>query len=73
MRIMIYYPDYMGYQVKVTDKNGVVTEGVLISYDHGYDEQPEVDYDSIGIQRTGAKGYYIGIPIPDIIKFEVLD
>lgn len=51
----------------------VVTEGILISYDHGYDEQPEVDYDSISIKPAGTKGYCVGITIPDIIKSEVLD
>ena len=27
-----------------------IFKGKLISYDHGYDEEPEVDYDSLEIQ-----------------------
>lgn len=70
---MIYYPDYMGRKVKVVDKDGAIFEGALISYGHGYDEEPEVDYDSIGIKPTGTEGYCISIPIPDIKEFEILE
>lgn len=69
---MIYYPDYMGFTVKVIDNDNNIIEGTLISYDHGYDEEPEVDYDSISIKPT-KKGYCITIPIIDIIEFEVIE
>lgn len=70
---MIYYPDFMGYTVKVVyDKTKVLT-GTLISYDHGGDDEPPRDYDSIGIKPTETQGYYISIPIPDIVEFEVID
>lgn len=68
---MIYYPDYIGHMVKIKDKDGDIFQGILISYDHGYDEEPEVDYDSIGIQIS--KGYCLTIPIPTIKEFEVLE
>lgn len=47
---MIDYIEYMGYDVEIKDKDGDIFKGKLISYDHGYDEEPEVDYDSLGIQ-----------------------
>ena len=70
---MIYYPDFMGYMVKVVyDKTKILT-GTLISYEHGGDDDPPRDYDSIGIKPTGTTGYYTGIPIPDIVSIEVLE
>lgn len=68
---MIYYPDYIGYTIKIKDKDGDIFQGVLMSYSHGYDEDPEVEYDSIGIQIK--KGYLVLIPIPDIIEFKLLE
>lgn len=73
MKIVIHYQDYIGYRVKVKDKDGDIIEGTLITYEHGYDEEPEVDYDTLGIQPIGVKGYYIGIPVTDIEEFEVLE
>lgn len=64
---MINYIDYMGYDVEVKDKDGDIFKGKLISYDHGYDEEPEVDYDSMF-----AKGYCLKIPIPNIKEFKVI-
>lgn len=68
---MINYIDYMGYDVEVKDKDGDIFKSKLISYDHGYDEEPEVDYDSIGISLQ--KGYCLKIPIPDIEEFKVIE
>jgi len=70
---MVDYYKYIGHKVRVIDKDGEVYEGIMLTYEYGYEEDPEVDYDSIGIKPTGTQGYYIGIPIPDIEKFEVLD
>lgn len=67
---MIDYHDYIGDRVRIVDKHGETFEGVIISYEIGLEE--DLDYDSIGIKPTGAEGYYIGIPIPDIEIFEVL-
>lgn len=68
---MINYIDYMGYDVEVKDKDGDIFKGKLISYDHGYDEEPEVDYDSIRISLQ--KGYYLIIPIPNVKEFKVIE
>ena len=67
---MINYIDYMGYDVEVKVKDGNVFKGKLISYDHGYDEDPEVDYDSIGILQ---EEYCLTIPLPDIKEFKVIE
>ena len=61
----------MGYVVEIKDKDGDVYKGELISYDCGYDEEPEVDYDSVGIRLQ--KGYCLTIPIPDIKEFKVIE
>ena len=68
---MINYIDYIGCNVKIKDSNGKIFKGEFISYDHGYDEEPEVDYDSIGIRLQ--KGYCLTIPIPDIKEFKVIE
>ena len=68
---MINYIDYIGYDIEIKDKDGDYFCGKLISYSHGYDEEPEVDYDSIGIRLQ--KGYCLTIPIPDIKEFKVTD
>lgn len=68
---MIDYHDHIGDKVKVVDKEGDVFEGTIISYDVGLED--DLDYDSIGIQPTGETGYYIGVPIPDIVDFKVLE
>lgn len=65
---MTDYHDLMGERVKVIDKDGEVFIGPIISYEVGLED--DLDYDSIGIQ-TG-EGYYIGVPIPDIVSCEVL-
>jgi hypothetical protein len=67
---LIDYHDYIGDRVRVVDKDGKKTEGIIMSYDVGLED--DLDYDSIGIQPTGTTGHYIGIPIPDIVTFEVL-
>ena len=67
---MINYIDYMGYDVEVKDKDGDIFKGKLISYDHGYDEEPEVDNDSIGILQ---EEYCLIKPIPDIKEFKVIE
>lgn len=67
---MINYINYMGYDVEVKDKDGDIFKGKLISYAHGYDEEPEVDYDSIGILQ---EEYCLIIPIPDIKEFKVIE
>lgn len=66
---MIDYHDYLGDKVRIIDKDGQTTEGIAISYSVGLDD--DLDYDSIGIQQVG-KGFIIDIPIPDIVKIEVL-
>ncbi|MCI6191104.1 MAG: hypothetical protein MSA89_12255 [Clostridium sp.] len=68
---MIDYIEYMGYDVEIKDKDGDIFKGKLISYDHGYDEEPEVDYDSLGIQIYEEA--CIVIPIPDIREFKVIE
>lgn len=67
---MIDYHDYIGKKIKIKDKDGDITEGLLISYEVG--EMEDKDFDSIGIEQVG-KGYIIDIPIPDIKEFKVID
>lgn len=70
---MIDYHDHMGERLKITDKDGNVYIGELISYEVGIME--DLDYDTIGIQTDQGKalGYYTGIPIPDIVSCEILE
>lgn len=67
---MIDYHDYIGDEVRIVDIDGKIYEGLIMSYDVGLEE--DLDYDSIGIQPAGTEGYYISIPIPDIVSIEVL-
>ena len=69
---MIDYIEYMGYDVEIKDKDGDIFKGKLISYDHGYDEETEVDYDSLGIEIY-KRAYIVVIPIPDIKEFKVIE
>lgn len=67
---MIDYHDYVGEDVKITDKDGKVIEGRIIGYEVGIMEDKE--YDSLDIAKIG-EGYCISVPIPEIEHFEVLD
>ncbi len=66
---MIDFHDYLGSKVKITDKDGLVVEGLAISYDVGLED--DLDYDSIGVEPIG-KDYIIVFPIPDIVSVEVM-
>ena len=67
---MIDYHNHIGDKVRIVAKDGEVLEGEIISYEVGLEE--DLAYDSIGIRPTNTEGYYVGIHIPDIVKFEVL-
>lgn len=63
------YHDYIGEHVWIKQKNGKEIEGDIIGYEVGIVE--DRDYDLIDV--SPEEGYSIGIPIPDIIKFKVLE
>ena len=66
---MIDYHDYIGKHVWIRQKDGKEIEGEIIGYEVGIVE--DKDYDSIDV--SPKEGYYIGIPIPDIKEFKVIE
>lgn len=66
---MIDYHDYIGEHVWIKQKNGKEIKGEIIGYEVGIVE--DKDYDLIDV--SPKEGYSIGIPIPEIKEFKVLE